>query len=289
LWPLIPLETLLAIDLDADGFVKDLLQSGGRIVLVVLLALIAVRLIQRLVTPLIRVAIREQMAGEPDLEVTRRIETLSDVIYRTIVVVIATVAVVTILPEFGINAGPLIAGLGLVGLAVGFGAQHLVRDVITGIEILMENQFGRGDFVRMRSTTGGSYSGVVEDINLRRTVLRDTDGSVHFISHGQIEAATNLTRGQSGLAFNVVVAYSEDLDRVFEVIDRVGQEVARDPEYGPRIRQVPRAAGVERLAGASVEVKVEGITEPGEQWRVAAELRRRLKAAFDAAGIRVGG
>ena len=288
MWPLLPHALLLAVDLDTDAIIDDVLLGGARILLVVLLALIAVRLIQRIVTPLLRVAIREQMAGEPEAEVSKRIETLSDVIYRTTVVVITMVALVTILPEFGINVGPLIAGLGLVALAVGFGAQNLVRDIITGVEILMENQYARGDFVRMRSTTGGAYSGVVEDINLRRTVLRDTDGSLHFISHGHIEAATNLTRGSSGLAFTVVVAYSEDLDRVFEVIDAVGLSLAQDPEFGPKIRLAPRAAGVERLAGSSVELKVEGVTEPGEQWRVAGELRRRLKTAFDVAGIKGG-
>ena len=286
MWRCSFLAPLLAIDINTDAVIEDVLQGGGRILLVFLLAFVAVKLIQRLVTPLIRVAIREQMAVEPEAEVRRRIETLSDVIHRTTVVVIAIVAVVTVLPEFGINAGPLIAGLGLVGLAVGFGAQNIVRDVINGIEILMENQYGRGDFVRMRSTTGGSYGGVVEDINLRRTVLRDTDGSVHFISHGQIEAATNLTRGSSGLGFKVVVEYSEDLGRVFALIDRVGQELAAAAEFASLVKQAPRAGGVDRLGETSVEVRVEGVTEPGEQWRVASELRRRLKAAFDAEGIR---
>jgi small conductance mechanosensitive channel len=288
LWLLLLLVPPLAIDIDTDALIEDVLAAGARILLILILALIAVKLIQRLVTPLIRVAIREQMAGVPDGEVNKRIETLSDVTYRTIVAVIVIIAIVTILTVLGINAGPLIAGLGLVGLAVGFGAQHIVRDLINGIEILMENQYGRGDFVRMRTTTGGGYGGVVEDINLRRTVLRDTDGSVHFLSHGHIEAATNLTRGSSGIGFNVVVSYREDLDKVFGVIDRVGLELANDPAYAAKIRQAPRAGGVERLGEASIEVRVEGVTEPGEQWLVAGELRRRLKAAFDAAAINVG-
>ncbi|MPZ50292.1 MAG: mechanosensitive ion channel [Dehalococcoidia bacterium] len=278
---------LIAIDINVDAALDEVLRGGGRILLVFLLALIAVKLIQRLVTPLLRVAIREQMTGEPEIEVMRRIETLSDVIYRTTAAVIAIVAVVTVLPEFGINAGPLIAGLGLVGLAVGFGAQNIVRDVINGIEILMENQYGRGDSVRMRSVTGGLYAGVVEDINLRRTVLRDADGAVHSISHGSIEVATNLTRGSSGLSLTITVAYSADLDKVFEVIDKVGQEVASEPGLGASIRQVPRASGVESVDQASVAVRVEAVTEPGAQWRVASELRRRIKVALDAAGVGV--
>jgi small conductance mechanosensitive channel len=278
---------LLAIDLDTDALIEDVLRSGGRILLIVLLAAIAIRLVQRLITPVMRVAIRKSMAGESEADVTRRIETLSDVVYRTTAGIIAIVAFITVLPEFGINAGPLIAGLGLVGIAVGFGAQHVVRDLINGIEILVENQYRLGDFVRMRSMTGGSYSGHVEDINLRRTVLRDTDGSVHFIAHGSVEAATNLTRGASGLSFNVVVAYTEDLSRVFNIIDAAGRELAEDAEFGPRLLKAPRAAGVERLGEASVEVKVEGVAAPGEQWIVAGELRRRLKQAFDDAGVKI--
>ena len=237
-------------------------------------------MIRRLVSPVIRVAVREQMAGQSELEVGKRIETLSDVVNRTTTVVIFVVAVVTVLPLFGIAAGPLIAGLGLVGLAVGFGAQNLVRDVINGLEILIENQYARGDYVRL-----GSVSGVVEDINLRRTVLRDFDGNVHFVSHGHIDVASNFTRGASRVNFNVFVSYGVDLERVFAVIDRAGAELAADAEYAPLIRKAARAAGVDAFGEASLQVRVEGVTEPGEQWRVAGELRRRLKLAFDAEGI----
>ncbi len=242
---------------------------------------------QRLVTPLVRVAVREQMAGEPEPEVRKRVETLSDVIYRTTFTVIGIMAVVTVLPEFGVNAGPLIAGLGLIGLAVGFGAQNLVKDIINGLEILIENQYAHGDYVHVRTTTGGNVSGVVEDINLRRSVLRDEDGRVHFISHGSLEVVSNDTRGYSRVGFNVVVAYNEDIDKVSEVIDRVGLELAADPQFAARIREAPRSAGIDRIAEGSVAVRVTAVTEPGEQGAVGRELRRRLKQAFDAAGIRV--
>ena len=280
--PLI-LVPLFAIDINTDA----LLEGAVRIALVIVLAVVAIWLVQRLITPVLRVAVREQMAGEAEVEIGKRLATLSDVIYRTTVLVISVVAIVTILPEFGLYAGPLIAGLGLVGLAVGFGAQNLVRDLINGLEILIENQYGRGDFIRVRSSTGGSYSGNVEDINLRRTVLRDVDGAVHFISHGQIEATSNYTRGFSRVSFNVLVAYDTDLDRVFEVIDRTGRELAADPAFAPLVREAPRASGLERLGEASVKVRVVGVTEPGEQWTVAAELRKRLKQALDAEGIRI--
>jgi small conductance mechanosensitive channel len=226
------------------------------------------------------------MAGEPVIEVSKRIETLTDVIYKTTVTAIVVLGLVTILPEFGIAVGPLIAGLGLVGLAVGFGAQNLVKDMINGIEILMENHYGRGDFVRLRTTTGGNISGVIEDVNLRRTMLRDTDGAAHFISHGSIEVSSNLTRGFSQVSFLVSVSQNSDLDRAFEVINRVGEELAKDPAYEAKIRTTPASKGIERLGDSTVDIRVTGITEPGEQWAISHELQRRIKAAFDTEGIR---
>lgn len=226
------------------------------------------------------------MAGEAEIDIVKRIETLSDVIYKTAVVAICALGLITILPEFGIAVAPLIAGLGLVGLAVGFGAQNLVKDIINGVEILMENQYGRGDFVRLRTTTGGNISGVIEDINLRRTMLRDTDGAAHFISHGSIEVSSNLTRGFSRVSFVVAISLGSDIEKAFEVINRVGAEVARDPAFAAKIRQPATAHAVERLGDAEVEIRVSGVTEPGDQWVVTSELLRRLKPAFDAEGIR---
>ena len=124
-----------------------------------------VTLLRRLIDPVLRISIREQMSGEPELEVRKRIETLSHVVYRTAVAVVAALVVVMVLPQFGVDVAPLIAGLGLVGLAVGFGAQNLVKDVINGMFILVENQYGRGDVVEI-----AGISGLVEDINLRRTI-----------------------------------------------------------------------------------------------------------------------
>lgn len=273
-----PVLLFLAVSITGDPDLDNLLQTGGRVLAVLILALLAIALIRRVVRPLVRVAVREP--GEPPAELAKRIETLSDVVNRTTAVVVLAVAVVTILPEFGISAGPLIAGLGLVGLAVGFGAQNLVRDVINGIEILVENQYARGDYVRL-----GGVSGFVEDINLRRTVLRDFDGAVHFVSHGHVDVTSNYTRGASRVNFNVFVSYGADLARVLAVIDRVGAELARDPAYAALIRQPPQAAGVDGFGEASLQVRVEAVTEPGAQWRVAGELRRRIKLACDAEGL----
>jgi small conductance mechanosensitive channel len=249
--------------------------------------MVAAWLVRRSTGPLIRVAVREQMTGEPEVEVQKRIDTLSDVVYRTALVVISAIAIVTILPEFGVNVAPLIAGLGLIGLAVGFGAQNVVRDVINGLEILVENQYARGDFVRLRTTTGGTVSGTVSDINLRRTTLNDQEGAVHFVPHGSIEVASNLTRGSSRVSFSLNVSNNLDIEKVFALIDQVGAELSKDETFGPLIREAPRAEGIERLAETSLDVRVDGVTQPGAQWRVAGELRRRLKQAFDADGIRL--
>ena len=274
---------LVSFDFDTDQALHDVLRSTGRIALVLILGLIVLSLTQRLLTPLLRVAVREHMDKEPEVEIRKRVETLSHVLYTTIYVAVAVLVVVTILPEFGVNAAPLIAGLGLVGLAVGFGSQNLVKDVINGMFILVENQYGEGDVVNI-----AGKSGFVEDINLRRTVLRDQDGAVHFIPHSQITTATNMTKGFSRINLSVHVPFDADIDHVFEVIDSVGRELADDPAFGPKVTTPPKALRVEDMKGGIIEVKVVGETEPMEQWEVMGELRRRLKRAFDAAGIPAG-
>jgi small conductance mechanosensitive channel len=277
------LPILASIDFDSDQALEDVLRSGGRITLVLLLAVIVLWLTQRLLTPLLRVAIREHMEKQPEVEIKKRVETLSHVLYTTVYVVVAVVSIVTILPEFGVNAAPLIAGLGLVGLAVGFGAQNLVKDVINGMFILVENQYSEGDVINI-----AGKSGFVEDINLRRTVLRDQDGAVHFIPHSQITTATNMTKGFSRINLSVHVPFDADIDRVFEVIDKTGEDLAKDPVFGPKITAPPKALRVEDIKGGVIEVKIVGETAPMEQWEVMGELRRRLKRAFDAAGIPAG-
>ena len=248
----------------------------GRSVLIIVVALVGVWLLQRLLGPVIRVAVQEQMIGEPQIEIDKRIDTLSHVIYNTAIVVVAVLVVITLLPEFGLNAAPLIAGLGLVGLAVGFGAQNLVKDVINGIFILVENQYGRGDVV-----TIAGISGVVEDMNLRRTVLRDLDGTVHFIPHSDIVTSSNLTKGYSRVNLNVSVAYDTDLDHAIAVINQVGKEMAADPLLAKTIKDPPHVLRVDNLGDSGVELKVIGDTTPLDQWTVMGEFRLRIKKAFD--------
>jgi small conductance mechanosensitive channel len=263
-----------------DAFRDDAIDTGLRVLLVLVVALLGVWLLERIINPVIRVAIREQMPREPEIEVTKRIETLSHVIYRTALVVVLIIVVMTLLPEFGINPAPMIAGLGLAGLAVGFGAQNLVKDLINGMFILVENQYGRNDVVTIAGVTG-----LVEDINLRRTTLRDLDGTVHFVPHSQVEVASNWTKGFSRVNLNVTVSYDSNLDHVIEVVNRVGKELAEDPAFMTLIKEPPHVLRVDGFRETGIDIKVVGETVPIEQWTVMGELRLRLKKAFDAEGI----
>ncbi len=271
--------TLLAT-IDWDAFAEYSLRVGGRTLLILFVAFVGVTLLRRLVDPVLRIAIREQMHDEPELEVRKRIDTLSHVIYRSVLVLVVVMVVVTILPQFGLDAAPLIAGLGLVGLAIGFGAQNLVKDVINGVFILVENQYAQGDVVNIAGT-----SGLVEDINLRRTVLRDLDGTVHFVPHSQILVASNLTKGYSRVNLNIRIAYEADVDHAIQVINRVGLEMSQEPEYEGRIKDPPHVLRVDALTDSAVELKITGETAPIEQWDIMGELRRRLKLALDEEGI----
>ncbi len=197
-------------------------------------------------------------------------------------VIIVVVTLLTLMPLAGISIGPLLAGVGILGLAVGFGAQSLVKDVISGLFILLDNQYSKGDVV-----TVGGISGLVEDVGIRRTVLRDLDGIVHYIPNGEIAVASNLTQEYSRVNLTVGVSYSEDLDNVMRVIDRVGEEMAADPQWAPSIISPPKSLRVDNLGDSGIDIKVVGDTKPIKQWEVMGELRKRIKKAFDDEGIEI--
>ena len=263
-----------------DQLRDDAIEAAIRVGLIVLVAFVGLWLLQRLINPLIRVGVREQMKGEPPDEIEQRIETLSHVLYRTAVLVIVALTGIILMTEAGINVAPLIAGLGLIGLAVGFGAQSLVKDMINGIFILMDNEYGRGDVVTIAGITG-----IVEDLNLRRTVLRDLDGTVHFIPHSSIEVSSNWTKDYSRINLTIGVAYESNLDHVISVINRVGLAFAEEPEFAPKIKSAPQVLRVDNFGDSSIDIKVLGETVPLEQWALTGHLRLRLKRAFDEEGI----
>ncbi len=263
---------------DAD----TLINNGIRIAVTAGVLGVFIFLLGRIVNPFVRTTVGKQMEGQPQVEIDKRTDTLSHVTYRTAMVVAVGIAVLTVLPELGVNIAPLLAGAGLVGLAVGFGAQSLVKDAINGLFILVENQYAKGDVVNV-----AGIGGLVEDVNLRRTILRDLDGAVHSVPNSEIAVASNLTRARSRVNMNVSVSYSEDLDHVIEVINRVGKEMAKDDAFGPLIIEPPQVLRVEEFGDSGIAIKILGETQPIRQWDVMGELRLRLKKAFDREGIEI--
>lgn len=261
--------------------VTDWLVTNGLRVVVIIVVVAALLVAFRSVVPrFVDALVRRHLDGEPAEEAAKRVKTLANVFVRTGEIVLVVVGLLTVLPELGVNIGALLAGVGIVGIAVGFGAQTLVRDTINGLFILIENQFGIGDIVAVAGVTGR-----VEEVNLRRTVLRDLDGTVHSVPNSEIRVASNYTREWSGVNMNVTVAYEADIDRVTEVIDAVGRELAAERAYKPLITQAPHVVRVDAFKDSGISLKVLGVTKPMRQWEVMGELRKRLKKAFDAEHI----
>jgi small conductance mechanosensitive channel len=187
-----------------------------------------------------------------------------------------------ILEEAGIQIGPILAGAGIVGLAVGFGAQYLIKDIITGLFIILENQYRIGDVIKIDSTEG-----TVEKITMRLTTLRDMSGTVHHIPHGEIKRVSNLSKTFARVNLDIGVSYSANLEKVIDVINRTGEELSRDPAFSDAIISPPKFLRVNEFASSSVIVKIIGDTKPLRQWEVTGELRKRLKIAFDREGIEI--
>ena len=212
----------------------------------------------------------------------KRSHTLGSVLTGSATAVIVLVAVLMILSNVGISITPILAAAGVVGIAIGFGAQSLIRDILRGFLILTQNQYNKGDVVRIAGITG-----LVEDVNIMRTVMRDLDGIVHSIPSGEISTASNYTKEWSRVNIDIPVAYGEDLDHVTEVINRVGAELAEDDTFGPMIRAAPKVLRVNKFGDSGIDLKVLGETKPLMQWEVTGELRKRVKKAFDREGIEI--
>jgi len=269
-------------DVDWERITDWLLTHGLRILFIFALAFVADIVLRVVIPHVIRPAVCREMEGKPEEEIEQRIHTLVAVLRGSGRFVLVIWALFTILPELGINVTPILASVGIAGIALGFGAQSLVKDFLSGLFILMENQYSKGDVV-----TVAGISGLVEEVGLRRTVLRDLDGIVHHVPNGEIAVASNQTQEWSRVNMNVSVAYGEDLDKVFEVINRVGHELAADAEFGPLILKAPQVLRVDAFEDSGIAIKILGDTEPIRQWDVMGELRRRLKKAFDEEGIEI--
>ena len=218
----------------------------------------------------------------PPAELERRVTTIGRLLVRVAGGLLILIAGLMVLQLFGIDIGPAVAGLGVVGIAVGLGAQTLVRDWLAGIFIVLENQFSQGDVVRI-----AGVDGVVEDFSLRRTTLRDLDGTVHTVPNGQITVASNMTRLWARVNLDIGVAYDTDIDAATAIINAVGEELHVDPEWQGRLLEAPTVVRVDALADSAVTLKVLGQVRAAEQWAVGGELRKRILAAFGRAGIQI--
>ena len=215
-------------------------------------------------------------------EVSARAKTLLPLLRKALLLVVGTIVVLIVLSEIGVDIGPLLAGAGVIGLAVGFGAQTLVKDVITGVFILAENQFAIGDIVRVNEK-----SGAVEEITIRTLRLRDLSGNVHIIPFSSVSMVENMTKDFSRYIFDVGIAYREDVDEVIEVLRSLGEGMQADPYYGPMINEPIEIMGVQRFDDSAVVVRARFTTKPIKQWQIGREFNRRMKQKFDELGIEI--
>jgi small conductance mechanosensitive channel len=267
--------------IDSASITNWLGEHGWRIALIIVLSLVLTIIVGEFV-PRVVVTTLSRRTGETDDEIRKRGATLSRVLVGTGQIAVLLIAVFMLLSELQINIAPILAGVGVAGIAIGFGAQSLVKDIVAGLFIILENQYRVGDVVRI-----ADVAGLVEDINLRRTVLRNLDGIVHVVPNGETRVASNFTKEWSRVNMNVSVAYGEDLDHVISVINRVGKELAEDSQWAPLILTPPQALRVDNLGNSGIEIKILGDTKPIRQWDVMGELRKRLKRAFDEEGIEI--
>ncbi len=256
--------------------------QGIRVLAIIIVAITLYFLLRHFASLLIKRRVSLQMKKQAKGEVQKRVTTLSSVSVTAGTAIIVIIAILTILPEFGVNITATLAGIGIIGVAVGFGAQSLIKDLLAGIFILLEDQYRVGDVAKI-----AGIGGLVEKIELRRTVLRDLDGIVHSIPNGEIKVASNFTKGYSRVNLNVSVAYGEDLDHVIEIINRVCKEMAEDPKWSADFVNTPKVLRVDNLGDSGIDIKILGDTKPLRQWDVMGELRLRIKRTFDKEGIEI--
>ncbi len=260
---------------------------GGHLVRVALIlaaALIINRIAARLI-PKLRghvVLVMSRQAVGREAELGKRADTLSGIASGTVSTLLVALALVMALKELGFDVTPILAGAGVVGLAVGFGAQNLVRDVMTGLVMLVENQLRVGDVANING-----IGGVVERVGLRTTILRDLSGTVHVIPNGVVSVVSNLTRDFSYYVFETGVAYKEDTDRVVAVLREIGDELRQVPDFRDVMLEPLEVLGVDSFGDSAVIIKSRIKTLPSKQWMVGREMNRRIKKRFDAEGIEI--
>ncbi|GJL61365.1 MAG: hypothetical protein NPIRA04_00190 [Nitrospirales bacterium] len=260
-----------------------MIEAGLRMIVIIVIALLIIRFLKFGLTKLESTLIKHR---EPDElypgAAEKRIKTLTGLIQTIGLAVIWVMAVIMELDQIGLDITPILAGAGIIGLAVGFGAQNLVRDIFSGFFIILENQVRVGDVAIVNGT-----GGLVERITFRTIILRDMAGVVHVFPNGTVTTLANMTKEWSAYLMEIGVAYKEDTDRVVQVMKDVDEELRRDPQYSPQILEPIEVFGVDQFKESEVVIKARIKTLPIKQWGVGREYRRRLKKAFDAQGIEI--
>lgn len=251
-----------------------------KIVLVIVVAFVLARLLRLITGKVASLQARRLPSGVR----AKQVRTLASVITSIGIFIIAFVAALEILPLFGFELGPLLASAGVAGLAIGFGAQTLVKDFINGFFILLENQYDIGDNIRI-----AGVKGIVEEMTLRRTVLRDDDGTVHTVPNSNITIVSNTTRDWSKLTMRVVVAYSEPSDRVTSLLQQIADEIRHDPAFANDIVSDVELPGIDRVGSGEAEYLMLVKTRPGKQFAISRELRRRIKESFEKNNVKTAG
>ena len=256
-----------------------------QILLIIVVAAIAFRYARGFVHGLFKTLLdREAREGTArdlsEIELRRRMDTLDSLGANLLQFFIVIIAGLMILGRLGVEIAPAIAGLGIIGIAIGFGAQSLVRDYFNGILILIENQYGKGDVVRI-----AGVEGTVEDLTLRRTTLRDFSGNVHTVPNSAIVVASNLTRGYAVISEELLVPSSELVEPATRVVEEVGRSLADDPEWAKRVLDPPHIERIEQLGPAGITLRISARVQAGQRWAFTGELRRRLLEAFREQGL----
>jgi small-conductance mechanosensitive channel len=272
----------LTVGWHSEDVTRWLTQSGARILLLVLLAFAA----NRFAASVIRNAAQEIADGDDHktLERRKRLNTVGVTSQRFFAILIWSAAALMVLRELDVDITPVLTGAGIVGLAVGFGAQTLVKDIISGLFLIAEDQVRLGDVAEINGV-----SGAVEEINLRTIVLRDLHGVVHTISNGEIRTLANKSKDFSYYVIDLAVGYDDDTDRIIEVIRAVSRELMQDPAFADFILEPLEVLGVDAFKASEVTLRFRIKTLPLRQWEVGRELRRRIKKAFAAQGIQIPG
>lgn len=265
-------------------FLKSILiwlTTSGLKIVGILIGLLIVYQLSKLITRWV-----ERFIPEKDIigatEAKKRAYTLGNILRHALLILLSFIAIMMILGELGIQLGPLLATAGIGALAIGFGAQSLVKDVINGFFIILENQYRIGDVIKV-----GGVSGLVEQLSLRRTVLRDLEGIVHTIPNGEIKIVSNLSKEWSRSVIDIEVSYYEDIDRVIDLLIEIGKELEREESYKAFILEPLQILGVERFGESGIIIRMMIKTAPLKQWEIGRELRKRIKKAFDERGIQI--